>query len=141
MRGILCVLLLSPAVVVAGPYKCMAGGQVTYSQFPCGTDAQSVPNSLSGIADAPGTASTGAAMPPSQTKADTGDAPAQPERPASGQPGVEERKADCRARYQQYRDSVACFAPYWRGTHLDSEAYNHCTEVKQPTDCSIDEMQ
>lgn len=138
MRTVLCLLLLSPLLAVAGPYKCMVAGQATYSQYPCGADAQQVPNSLAGVADASPAAGSPAA--PGQNKADAGNAPAQPKPPASGQLGVEERKADCHARYQQYRESLACFAPYWHGTHLDVEAYSHCTEVKQPTDCSIDEM-
>jgi hypothetical protein len=56
--------------------------------------------------------------------------------PANHTPGVEETAASCRARWKEYRDSLACFAPYRHSQHvLDVEAYKHCKVVKEPTDC------
>ncbi len=139
MRGLLCTLLLAPGIALASPYKCMVGGQSTYSQFPCGADAQQVPNRLSGVQDAPALEQAASTTPAVPDQPDAGSAASSPNA-ASGQLDVMERKADCRARNQRYLDSLACFAPYRHGTILDPEAFNHCQVVKQPTDCSLDEM-
>ncbi len=56
--------------------------------------------------------------------------------PSNDTPGVEETAASCRARWKEYRDSLACFAPYRHSEHvIDIEAYKHCKVVNEPTDC------
>jgi len=48
-------------------------------------------------------------------------------------------KLDCESQWRLYRESLACFAPYYRANHsLRSEAFENCTELRDPSDkCSI----
>lgn len=56
--------------------------------------------------------------------------------PANHTPSTDELAASCRARWNAYRESLECFAPYRRSEHvIDIEAYKHCQVVKEPTDC------
>jgi len=141
LRKFLFLLLLPSALVfAAGPaaavtYKCVIKGVTTYSQEPCGTDAQKVntKDALSGVSV------------PTPVPAGTQNKPAAPApRPAAGGAANSTDTADsnsCAARMKAYHDSLACFAPYRHSANVtDPEAYNHCKSVPEPTDCLANGM-
>lgn len=125
-------LALAPAYAAAA-YKCVIKGVTTYSQEPCGKNAKEVDTSgaLAGVgvatpvpaaspqpAPQPGRAAKPAAKPPARLPGDTGG------------------DNSCAARLQAYHDSLACFAPYRHSSNvIDVEAYKHCKEAAEPTDC------
>jgi hypothetical protein len=138
LRKFLFMLLLPSALVLAaGPaaavtYKCVIKGVTTYSQEPCGNDAQKV-NTTDALA--------GVGVP---TPVPAGTAAAPAPRPAAKGGGTSTDTADsnsCAARMKAYQDSLACFAPYRHNANVtDPEAYNHCKSVAEPTDCLANGM-
>jgi Domain of unknown function (DUF4124) len=49
---------------------------------------------------------------------------------------VPKAKDECQEQLQKYLDSQTCFAPYFlRGGGVKPEAFQNCTEVKQPRGC------
>jgi hypothetical protein len=125
----------SPAAAVT--YKCVIKGVTTYSQEPCGTDAQKVDttDALSGVG-VPTPVSAGspnrpAPPPPAPAPAATGGASSSDTTDSNS----------CAARMKAYQDSLACFAPYRRSaTVTDPEAFTHCKSVPEPTDCLANGM-
>ena len=132
------LLLPSDLVFAAGPagavtYKCVSKGVTTYSQEPCGTDAQKVDtkDALSGV---------GVPTPVPAGTPNTAAAPRPAARGAANSTGTADSNS-CAARMKAYQDSLACFAPYRHSANVtDPEAYNHCKSVPEPTDCLANGM-
>lgn len=126
------MLLLAPGLAFAGAYKCVVDGKTTYSQYPCGKNAQEVPNQIVVVP-----AQRPVDISPSRPAggAPAGAAPAQqngaPESPATADAG-----GDCKARMQRYLDAQDCFNRFRKtgGTFTgDSSA---CPNVPYPGDCT-----
>jgi len=51
--------------------------------------------------------------------------------------GAGDNTNTCQAQLKKYLESLDCFAPYMlKGGAVRQEAFQHCTEVKQPRGCS-----
>lgn len=48
-------------------------------------------------------------------------------------PPAADPKSQCREEWRKYKASQDCFAPYVTVNGVKSEAYQHCTELRQPT--------
>lgn len=48
-------------------------------------------------------------------------------------PPAADPKSQCREEWRKYKESQDCFAPYVTVNGIKGEAYQHCTELKQPT--------
>lgn len=132
LRKFLLILLLpsalafAPGLASATTYKCVSKGVTTYSQEPCGKDAQKVDtkDALSGV----GVPTP--VPPPGSLKT-----PAPVQRPAA-KPAKPADDNSCAAKMKAYQESLACFAPYRHSANvIDVEAYKHCKVVAEP-DCN-----
>ncbi len=137
MRTFLVALMalpwLAPGLAAASTYKCVVDGKTTYSQEPCGANAQQVETSkaLSGVGVATPAAAGGKVA---DTPAERGKTPSAA---PTGTQGAGERQTDCAARRQAYQASLACFARYRINANvMDPEAFKHCQTVAEPTDCA-----
>lgn len=136
MRTLLYILLLMPSLATATTYKCVVDGQTTYSQEPCGANAEEfqAKKKLSGV---------GTPTPVSGGQRSEESAPTRNGRPGSAEDGGHKPPAgqdsgdsqSCSARMKAYQDALACFEPYRHGTVIDTEAYKHCPSMSEPTDC------
>lgn len=128
MRMLLCILLLSPAVVLAGAYKCVVDGETTYSQFPCGKNAREVPNQIVVV--------PAVQVPVAKSAARTPAANAPAAQDATPQPATAESASDCKARMQSYLDAQDCFNRFRRrGGALTGDS-SECPNVAYPSDCT-----
>lgn len=48
-------------------------------------------------------------------------------------PSVDDKKRQCQEEWRKYKASQDCFAPYVTPRGVRGEAYQHCTELRQPT--------
>lgn len=48
-------------------------------------------------------------------------------------PPAADPKSQCREEWRKYKASQDCFAPYVTVNGIKGEAYQHCTELRQPT--------
>lgn len=56
--------------------------------------------------------------------------------PVSAAQTANKKELPCETALRLYQESEACFAPYRNATGgLKAEAFQHCTEVKQPPPC------
>ncbi len=137
MRNFLFILMLIPGMALAGTYKCVVDGKTTYSQEPCGANAEKMQPGklLSGVGAAKPVPAPGTGMKPAADTRSAASAPVAAQ-PPSGTPSVTEREESCAARLQAYQASMACFAPYRINANvMDPEAFKHCETVPEPTDC------
>ncbi len=133
MRALLCILLLSPAVVFAGTYKCVVEGRTTYSGQPCGKNAQEVPNQIVVVPAQPVGASVGRTPVGNTAPAAAGASPAQQGAPANAAGGDAN---DCKARMQRYLDSQDCFNRFRRQGGAFTGDSSECPNVAYPSDCT-----
>jgi hypothetical protein len=54
---------------------------------------------------------------------------------AQDKPPAEDKKSKCLEAWRKYRESQDCFAPYVTSRGVRGDAYQVCTEVKQPEFC------
>jgi len=61
---------------------------------------------------------------------------AQSPEPSADVPPADNKANECQEQLKKYLDSQTCFAPYViKGGAVRPEAFEHCTEVKQPRGC------
>ncbi len=133
MRMALCILLLSPGLVVAGVFKCVVNGQALYSEHPCGADSQPVQKQII-VVPAQAPKGVGPQVPRGNTAGDSGGAGSTARQDPAPAPAN-----DCQARKQQYLDAQACFNQYRiKGGAVKAEAYDQCPDAKYPAGCPSD---
>ncbi len=140
MRALLCILLLSPALALASVYKCVVGDKTTYSQLPCGKNAQEVQNQIIVVParkmpedKSPARAPGGTAPAANATPA-ANAAPARQN--ASAATATAEPGSDCKARMQRYLDAQDCFNRFRRKGGAFTGDTSECTDVPYPNDCT-----
>lgn len=61
--------------------------------------------------------------------------------PGTGKPGasgLDDARAKCQERHRAYAESQSCFGRYTTAFGIRAEAYQHCTEIPDPSpDCGI----
>ncbi len=134
MRALLCILLLSPAAVFAGTYKCVVEGKTIYSGQPCGKNAQEVPNQIVVVPAQPVERSAVRTPIGNTAPAAAGASPAQQGAPANAAAG--DGANDCKARMQRYLDSQDCFNRFRRQGGAFNGDTSECPNVAYPNECT-----